>query len=92
MRSHPSVQPRHTSEGIERQAELDMLRELGVHLGQGYLLGRPQPVACADQVLGAGWAWSEDDARRLVEEAGFAEVFDVVRVDPWRQPRREPSR
>jgi SAM-dependent methyltransferase len=26
------------------------------------------------QVLGAVWVWSEDDARRLVEQAGFAEV------------------
>jgi SAM-dependent methyltransferase len=26
------------------------------------------------RVLGAVWVWSEDDARRLVEEAGFAEV------------------
>jgi EAL domain-containing protein (putative c-di-GMP-specific phosphodiesterase class I)/DNA-binding response OmpR family regulator len=28
-------------EGIEREQELEMLRELGVTLGQGYLLGRP---------------------------------------------------
>jgi PAS domain S-box-containing protein len=32
------------AEGIEEQAELDMLRELGVPLGQGYLLGRPEPL------------------------------------------------
>jgi PAS domain S-box-containing protein len=31
------------AEGIEQPAELDMLRELGVPLGQGYLLGRPAP-------------------------------------------------
>ena len=31
------------AEGIEEQTELDMLRELGVSLGQGYLLGRPEP-------------------------------------------------
>ena len=29
------------AEGIERQADLAMLSELGVDLGQGYLLGRP---------------------------------------------------
>ncbi len=33
------------AEGIEEQAELDMLRELGVPLGQGYLLGHPEPAA-----------------------------------------------
>jgi PAS domain S-box-containing protein len=32
------------AEGIEDQATLVRLRELGVHLGQGYLLGRPEPL------------------------------------------------
>ncbi|MEO8230458.1 MAG: EAL domain-containing protein [Chloroflexota bacterium] len=32
------------AEGIESSAELAMVRKLGVHLGQGYLLGRPSPV------------------------------------------------
>jgi EAL domain-containing protein (putative c-di-GMP-specific phosphodiesterase class I) len=31
------------AEGIEERAELEMLRELGVPFGQGYLLGRPEP-------------------------------------------------
>ncbi|WP_018410545.1 EAL domain-containing protein [Methyloversatilis thermotolerans] len=30
------------AEGIERPAELAVLRDLGVHCGQGYLFGRPQ--------------------------------------------------
>lgn len=33
------------AEGIEEPAELEMLRELGVSLGQGYLLGRPSVAA-----------------------------------------------
>jgi PAS domain S-box-containing protein len=32
------------AEGIEAPAERDTLRALGVHLGQGYLLGRPVPA------------------------------------------------
>jgi len=32
------------AEGIEEQTELEMLRELGVSFGQGYLLGRPEPL------------------------------------------------
>jgi EAL domain-containing protein (putative c-di-GMP-specific phosphodiesterase class I) len=32
------------AEGIETDAERAMLDELGVHLGQGYLIGRPAPV------------------------------------------------
>ncbi len=35
------------AEGIETESELGMLRELGVTLGQGYLLGRPAPVPAA---------------------------------------------
>ncbi|MBP6097001.1 MAG: EAL domain-containing protein [Methyloversatilis sp.] len=30
------------AEGIETEAELAVLRDLGVHFGQGYLIGRPQ--------------------------------------------------
>lgn len=32
------------AEGIETQAELAILRGLGFHGGQGFLLGRPQPI------------------------------------------------
>jgi EAL domain-containing protein (putative c-di-GMP-specific phosphodiesterase class I)/DNA-binding NarL/FixJ family response regulator len=38
-------------EGIETEAELRTLRQLGVAFGQGYLLGRPLPV---DATTGAG--------------------------------------
>ena len=33
------------AEGIERPADLAMLRELGVPYGQGFLLGRPQRIS-----------------------------------------------
>jgi len=33
------------AEGIEDEATLLLLRELGVHLGQGYLFGRPRPLS-----------------------------------------------
>jgi EAL domain-containing protein (putative c-di-GMP-specific phosphodiesterase class I)/FixJ family two-component response regulator len=36
------------AEGIETDAELHALRDLGIHLGQGYLLGRPKPVGAKD--------------------------------------------
>lgn len=32
-----------TAEGIETQSQLEMLRELGCHLGQGYYFSRPLP-------------------------------------------------
>ncbi len=33
------------AEGVEEQAELDMLRHLGVPWAQGFFLGRPEPLA-----------------------------------------------
>jgi EAL domain-containing protein (putative c-di-GMP-specific phosphodiesterase class I) len=38
-------------EGIETQAQLDVLRSLGCRYAQGYLIGKPQPLA---DVLGGG--------------------------------------
>ena len=35
------------AEGIETPEELECLRKLGVHLGQGYILARPAPLADA---------------------------------------------
>ncbi|HEY3522479.1 MAG TPA: EAL domain-containing protein, partial [Candidatus Limnocylindrales bacterium] len=32
------------AEGIENRRDLSILASLGVHYGQGYLLGRPSPV------------------------------------------------
>ncbi len=36
------------AEGIECEAELQVLRDLGIDLGQGYFLGRPQPVPATE--------------------------------------------
>lgn len=35
------------AEGVETEAELDTLRNIGVHFGQGYLLGRPSTLPTA---------------------------------------------
>jgi EAL domain-containing protein (putative c-di-GMP-specific phosphodiesterase class I)/GGDEF domain-containing protein len=43
------------AEGIEQPGELQTLRELGVPLGQGFLLGRPLPHPQPDTLAGA-WA------------------------------------
>ncbi len=42
------------AEGIETDDELDMLRSLGIALGQGYRLGRPEAVPPAGPVSQAG--------------------------------------
>lgn len=34
-----------TAEGVERQEQLDLLRDMGCHTAQGYLIARPMPAA-----------------------------------------------
>ena len=44
------------SEGIETRAELDTVIDMGISLGQGYLLGRPAPAETAfSEDLGPAW-------------------------------------
>ena len=40
------------AEGIEESGELDMLRQLGVPFGQGYLLGRPESISAIVSSVG----------------------------------------
>lgn len=39
------------AEGVETDAELTMLRQLGIEKVQGYLLGRPEPLAAAMRIF-----------------------------------------
>ena len=41
------------AEGIETDRELDVLRSLGIRLGQGYALGRPQAVEASSVQVAA---------------------------------------
>jgi diguanylate cyclase (GGDEF)-like protein/PAS domain S-box-containing protein len=47
------------AEGIEDEATLVLLRELGVHCGQGYLLGRPAPICGAEPICAPAGAQPE---------------------------------
>lgn len=38
------------AEGVETATELQVLKGLGVHMGQGYFLGRPMPLAAASSL------------------------------------------
>ncbi|MCW3846219.1 EAL domain-containing protein [Sphingomonas sp. LB-2] len=54
------VGARLVAEGIERTEERDVLRDLGVSYGQGYLFSRPMPlVAAQQQMLGCAQAAPE---------------------------------
>ena len=49
-----------TAEGVEQQAEVELLRELGCHCGQGYLFSRPQPQTQLIAKLQAGYLATAD--------------------------------
>jgi diguanylate cyclase (GGDEF)-like protein len=42
------------AEGIEQPEQLDLLRDLGCRLGQGYLLARPAPAPALEALLASG--------------------------------------
>ena len=42
------------AEGIEEPEQLDLLRALGCHMGQGYLLARPTPAHALEELLDSG--------------------------------------
>jgi diguanylate cyclase (GGDEF)-like protein len=42
------------AEGIETEAELRVVRDLGIELGQGWFLGRPQPIPALTTLRPAG--------------------------------------
>lgn len=55
------------AEGLEDRAQLRALHDLGCHVGQGYLLGRPQPL---DLLLGT--PWDQPGGHDCPEEAALA--------------------
>ncbi len=56
------------AEGVERQAELEVLERLGCHLAQGFLFSRPLPADAVDESLTSRRNWldpSQSPAARL---------------------------
>jgi EAL domain-containing protein (putative c-di-GMP-specific phosphodiesterase class I) len=41
------------AEGVETHEQLDMLRKLGCHQVQGYLIGKPLPIAAYSHITSA---------------------------------------
>jgi EAL domain-containing protein (putative c-di-GMP-specific phosphodiesterase class I) len=42
------------AEGVETEAQADLLRNLGCTLGQGYLYAKPMPGEALEQLLASG--------------------------------------
>jgi diguanylate cyclase (GGDEF)-like protein len=59
------------AEGIETEAELKVIRDLGIELGQGYFLGRPNPVP-AEAVL--------PDAAAVIASSVIAVLPEMTRA------------
>jgi EAL domain-containing protein (putative c-di-GMP-specific phosphodiesterase class I) len=45
------------AEAVEREAERDVLTELGCRRAQGFLFSRPVPAESVDELLGSPGSW-----------------------------------
>lgn len=72
-------------EGVERIEELRALQQLGVHIGQGYFLGRPTstPNAVGDTPL---FQAHQLDASALTVQDSSETAFSLLRASPTLDP------
>jgi len=69
------------AEGIETEAELQIVRDLGIELGQGYFLGRPDPVPAMSVLARAGAVIASSEIAVLPEMTRSAGAdFTVERM------------
>jgi diguanylate cyclase (GGDEF)-like protein/PAS domain S-box-containing protein len=60
------------AEGIERPEHLELLREMGCGLGQGYLIAKPMDARGIQALVGSGWPGGEADAGSFASPHGDA--------------------
>jgi len=82
------------AEGVEKVAELTLLRSMGIQLIQGFLLGRPSPFPAADfsalkqpvSVFGGGAASDAHNLGRYVEplapDTTLGAVWKILQTSP----------
>jgi len=75
------------AEGIETEAELQIVRDLGIELGQGYFLGRPDPVPAMSVLTRAGEVIASSEIAVLPEITRSAGAdFTVERMSVYVPP------
>ena len=78
------------AEGIERPEHLDLLREMGCGLGQGYLIAKPTNAAAIEALVRGGWPGAEP-AGEVPGGAAGAHGADVVPPDAPVGSGEEPA-
>ena len=66
-----------TAEGVETEMQLDLLRELGCHCGQGFGLGRPMPASELEKCVRRGGRRKDTGERQTLtlEVAGESQLL-----------------
>ncbi|MDG5500338.1 bifunctional diguanylate cyclase/phosphodiesterase [Marinobacter sp. BGYM27] len=83
------------AEGVETEAELSLLRSMGINLIQGFLVGRPNPFPAA--VLDAiGPAFERPRHERVINAGLLSQPIEPLSPnntlgDAWRRLQTEPS-
>jgi diguanylate cyclase (GGDEF)-like protein/PAS domain S-box-containing protein len=60
------------AEGIERPEHLELLREMGCGLGQGFLIAKPMDARGIEALVGSGWPGGEADGESFASPDGDA--------------------
>ena len=69
-----SLKKKVIAEGIETEAQLELLEELGCHYGQGYLMARPLTVAKMETALRDGRTWLPETILQESEPYGMGDL------------------
>jgi EAL domain-containing protein (putative c-di-GMP-specific phosphodiesterase class I) len=66
------------AEGIERREHLELLRDMGCGLGQGYLIARPTDARGIEALIASGWPGGVDAGRDRGDEPGSEDAGEPV--------------
>ncbi len=79
------------AEGIETEPERATLRKLGVELGQGFLLGRPDPASAFQEEGVAAARAARAPARGVADRAGADRAASPPRVTRGARDPKVPA-